>query len=98
MRATNFGDLWFVDHVDLSVEKVLYVVLVVIDASSNLVYASSQKDKNNESTISALAQAIEDLHVSPKAICGDSYFHEELFNRWCDYDNIKSIQLAPNTL
>ena len=31
MRATNFGDLVSIDHVDLSVDKNMYLVLVAID-------------------------------------------------------------------
>ena len=97
MRATNFGDPWFVDHVDLSIEKVLYTILVIIDAASNLIWAYAQKSKSNEETIKTYVRATEDLGVVPRALCGDSYFHEPQFLRWYSYKNVKPIALGPNT-
>ena len=39
MRAEEFGDLWFVDHVDVHVEDKLWQILVITDAMSNLLWA-----------------------------------------------------------
>ena len=97
MRATNFRDLWFVDHVDLSIDKVLYTILVIIDAASNLIWAYAQKSQSIEETIKTYVRATKDLGVVPRAPCGDSYFHEPQFLRWYAYKNIKPIALGPNT-
>ena len=55
-NMSEFGDLWFIDHVDLSVDKVLYTVLVLIDAASNLIWASSQKNKVHDTTINTMGE------------------------------------------
>ena len=62
MRANNFGDLWFVDHVDISVEKVTYTVLVVVDAATNFVWAAPQKNKVLLQTIRTQTTACDDLN------------------------------------
>ena len=63
MRATNFGDLWFIDHVGIRVDKkIIYEVLVLIDAASNLVWARAQPNKLHDTTIDNLDVAIDDLH------------------------------------
>ena len=97
MRATRFGSLIFVDHVELSIEKFLYIVLVAIDASSNLIWAGPQKNKEHPETISTMKDCFNEWHTRPVAICGDSYFHEDAFSRWYASENIKPIALGPNT-
>ena len=37
MRATEFGALWFIDHVEITHKGYAYVVLVIIDAMSNFI-------------------------------------------------------------
>ena len=93
MRATQFGDLWFIDHVDVRVANQWYCVLVVVDAMSNLVWAGPQKSKAHEETIGNLMTAINEMHKCPKAICGDSYFMEKDFLAWYASKNIKHLSL-----
>ena len=54
MRAEAFGDLWFIDHVEIAVDEYLYCVLVIVDAATNLIWAVPQKTKLNNETISLL--------------------------------------------
>ena len=77
MRAVTFGDLWFVDHVEISIDQYLYVVLVVVDAASNLIWAVPQKTKAHDETLGAMTLASDELMIKPKAVCGDQYFHEK---------------------
>ena len=37
MRALSFGDLWFLDHVDISVDQHIYCVLIMVDAATNFI-------------------------------------------------------------
>ena len=97
MRAPNFGDLWFADHVDISVGQYLYHVLVVVDAASNLIWVAPQKHKGEAETISLLMMAYDDLMAKPKALCADSYFHMEAFKRHYWTHNIQPIPLGPHT-
>ena len=57
MRAINFGDLWFLDHVDIGIGAYSYCVLIIIDATSNLLWAGPQKTKDHDETIQAIVTA-----------------------------------------
>eukprot|EP00975_Prorocentrum_lima_P029677 6230323-Prorocentrum_lima.AAC.1 len=52
MRANEFGEWLFIDHVELVVDTERYVVLVVVDGMPNLVWVGPQK--NNDSHTSAV--------------------------------------------
>ena len=54
MRATEFGHLWFIDHVDITYKGYAYVVLVILDAASNLLIVQTQTDKKEHTTMEAL--------------------------------------------
>ena len=89
MRATSCGCLWFVDHVELSVDQYLYLVLVIVDAASNLIRAVPQKTKLHDATLHAMELASDEMMVKPRAICGDQYFHEDKFVRYYRYHCIR---------
>ena len=78
MRANAFGDLWFVDHVDITIQqepqgpKRIYPALIVLDACSNLLWAGSQSSKSADETLRNMIQCADEGMVKPKAICGDS--------------------------
>jgi len=97
MRAETAGDLWFIDHVDIGIDGIMYLVLIVVDAASNLVWAGAQKNKLHVETIATLNRCINELNCKPKAICGDNYFHEEEFKKWYQYHGIRPIELGPFT-
>ena len=97
MRATNFGDLVFVDHVDIGIDKYKYCVLVAVDASSNLLWAQSQKNKEHDETIFWIRKCAKEWNVRFKALCADAYFHEPRFKAYYNYNGIKAIALGPNT-
>eukprot|EP00975_Prorocentrum_lima_P052696 11044272-Prorocentrum_lima.AAC.1 len=61
MGATEFGDLLLIDHVELVVETERYLVLVVVDGMSNLVWVGPQEDKTQEETIRTLLQCKDEL-------------------------------------
>eukprot|EP00975_Prorocentrum_lima_P024703 5190802-Prorocentrum_lima.AAC.1 len=60
MRATEFGELMFIDHVEL-VDKEHLLVLVVVDGMSNFVWVGPPKNKTQEETIRALLQCKDEL-------------------------------------
>ena len=98
MRAVNKGDLVFLDHVDISVDGQVYVVPIVVDAASNLLAAYAQKDKKFTSTQEAIKQCFFDWNLHFKAVCADSYFHEEPdWPKFWAFYNVKQIPLGPNT-
>ena len=48
IRATNFGDVVFVDHAEIQLRKSKYVVLLVLDGASNLLWATAQTSLSNK--------------------------------------------------
>jgi len=97
MRATTPGDLVFVDHVDISIDNMLYCILICIDAASNLIWAGAQSNKEHSETRAAMQRCFDEWHLKPRAICGDSYFMESDFKEWYAFHGIKPIELGPHT-
>ena len=54
IRATNFGDVFFVDHAEIQLRKNKYMVLLILDGATNLLWATAQNSLNNKETIQAL--------------------------------------------
>jgi len=79
IRATNFGDVIFVDHAEIQLRKSKYVVLLVLDGASNLLWVTAQSSLSNKETIQALRLWIDETHCMPKAIVGDEAFFQEDF-------------------
>ena len=72
IRATNFGDVIFVDHAEIQLIKSKYVVLLVLHGASNLLWATAQSSLNNTETIQALRLWTD--NCMPKAVVGDEAF------------------------
>ena len=97
LRAETFGDLWFLDHVDVSVDQYIYCVLVIVDAATNFIWAAPQKSKLHNETLAVIEQAFTDLNCRPKAVCADNYFMEKDFMQFYKYWGIRDIPLGPHT-
>ena len=54
MCASEFGDVIFVDHQQIQFRTANYVVLLVLDGATNLLWVTAQKTLLPEETISAL--------------------------------------------
>ena len=50
IRATNFGDIIFMDHCEVNVLGTNYYVLIILDGATHLVWAAPQKDLGEELT------------------------------------------------
>ena len=79
IRATNFGDVIFVDHAEIHLGKSKYVVLLVLDGASNLLWATAQNSLNNKETIQALRLWSDEHNCMPEAIVGDEAFFKKTF-------------------
>ena len=79
IRATNFGDVIFVDHAEIQLRKSKYVVLLVLDGASNLLWATAQSSLNDKETIQALRLWSDENNCMPKAVVGDEAFFQEDF-------------------
>jgi hypothetical protein len=97
LRAQNFGDLIFVDHAELAVEDHRYLVLLVLDASSNLLWARAQNTKEDEETLENLRMWMDHHQCCPKALCSDMAFNTPPFQRFYAFHKIRPIPTGPRT-
>ena len=97
MRATDFGALWFIDHVEITYKGYAYVVLVIIDAMSNLLIVQTQPDKKESSTTETLKLTFTTWNVRPGNVCADDYFMTPSWRRWYHFQGINPIPLGPHT-
>ena len=79
IRASNFGDVIFVDHAEVMLRKNKYMVLLVLDGATNLLWATAQSSLSNKETIQALRLWSDENNCMPKAIVGDDAFFQEDF-------------------
>ena len=79
IRATNFGDVIFVDHAEIHLGKSKYVVLLVLDGASNLLWATAQSSLNNKETIQALRLWSDETTVCLKPLLAMKPFSEKTF-------------------
>ena len=54
IRASNFGDVIFVDRAEIMLRSNKYMVLLVLDGATNLLWATAQSSLNNKETIQCL--------------------------------------------
>ena len=97
IRATNFGDVIFVDHAEIQLRKGKYVVLLVLDGASNLLWATAQTSLSNKETIQALRLWTDENLRMPKAIVGDEAFFQEDFMTYYRTHGIKECHCVSRT-
>ena len=85
MRATKLGDLLFIDHVEIRREGKSWLVLIVTDAASNLMWAGPHPAGTGytiKNTIKLLNLCFDQWQIKPGAIVGDSYFMSRRWMNW----------------
>ena len=97
IRATNFGDVIFVDHAETQLRKSKYVVLLVLDGASNLLWATAQTSLSNKETSQALRLWTDENHCMPKAIVSDEAFFQEDFLTYYRTHGIKECPCGSRT-
>ena len=79
IRASNFGDVIFVDHAEIMLRSNKYMVLLVLDGATNLLWAVAPSSLSNKETIQCLRLWTDENNCMPKAIVGDEAFFQEDF-------------------
>ena len=99
-RAYLFGDIWFIDHVKVTIGTHHYIVFVVVDAATNFIMAEPQRAEGHEHSMEVLRKIMDDNHCTPKAIMGDDEFFERSAAReWQDFFRslgVRQISQGPN--
>ena len=98
IRSTNFGDVIFVDHAEIQLRKNKYMVLLVLDGATNLLWATAQNSLNNKETIQALRLWSDEHNCMPKAVVGDEAFFPEDFLTYYRTYGIKECPCGSRTL
>ena len=96
-RASNFGDVILADHAEIQLRKSKYVVLLVLDGASNLLWATAQSSLNNKEPIQALRLCGDENNCMPKAVVGDEAFFPEDFLTYYRTHGIKECPCGSRT-
>ena len=97
IRASVFGDVIFVDHCEIELKKKKYVVLLVLDGATNLLWATAQNSLDKKETLVDLREWNEQNSCIPKAIVGDEAFFSDEFNEYYKFHGIKALPCGPRT-
>ena len=97
MRANNFGDLWFMDHVTITLADVKFLVIIVVDASSNLLWAGPQVSGTIAATVEQFERCQSELNERPTCIVADSFFMTRKWKTYWRAQGIKWIDLGDHT-
>jgi hypothetical protein len=54
LRATNFGDLIFIDHCNVRIKEKDYIVLIVLDGATHFLWAEGVPSKGEEDAMAAM--------------------------------------------
>ena len=97
LRASEFGDLLFVDHCEVSIQKVKCNVFLTLDAATSLLWSTVQKNREAETTVEAIREWMDTHSCVPKSICADMAFQTPEFKRFYIFHKINPIATGPRT-
>ena len=97
LRANNFGDLVFVDHLQVPQGEALHFVLVVLDGATNLLWSAPQKTKGTEETMDILREWMDNFQCVPKCMVADMAFATKDLDRFYRHWGIHLVTLGPRT-
>ena len=97
IRASVFGDVVSVDHCEIELKKKKYVVLLVLDGATNLLWATAQNSPDKKETLTHLRSWNEQNNCIPKAIVGDEAFFSDEFLEYYKFHGIKDLPCGPRT-
>ena len=98
IRASVFGDVIFVDHCEIELKKKKkYVVLLVLDGATNLLWATAQNSLDKKETLVHLREWNEQNNSIPNAIVGDEAFFSDELNEYYKFHGIKALPCGPRT-
>jgi hypothetical protein len=97
IRATTFGEIIFADHCVIDHSGNKYLVLLILDGATNLLWANVQAAETASETISNMRSWIEDNNCMPKGIVADEKFHTSSFTEFYRFHGIIPYPLGPRT-
>ena len=97
IRAQNFGDLIFADHAEIQHACQKFLVLLVLDGATNLLWARPQRDLKAEETLEGFREWMEHHSCVPKALVADMAFMGPVYQTFYRFHNIRAIPTGPRT-
>ena len=97
LRASSFGDLIFVDHAEINYGMNSYLVLLVIDGATNLLWATALASLDAPETLGAFRLWIDENNCMPKGIVGDQAFFTDPFMNFYRFHGISPYPCGPRT-
>ena len=97
LRASSFGDLIFVDHAEILYGTTLYLVLLIIDGATNLLWATALTTLEVPETLCAFRLWIEENNCMPKGVVGDQAFFQDMFMDFYKFHGITPYPCGPRT-
>ncbi len=97
MRAEKFGDLLFVDHLELTWLGTKYAVLLMLDGATHLLWARPQQTLSAEDTLQGFREWMDHNQCIPRVIVSDMAFTTVPFVTFYAYHGIRNIATGPRT-
>jgi hypothetical protein len=97
LRAINLGDLVFADHAEIHHEDQKYVVLLILDGATNLLWARPQQDLKAESTLESFRDWMDHHNCIPKTVVADMAFMGPVYQTFYRFHSIKTMPTGPRT-
>jgi hypothetical protein len=79
LRAENFGDMIFVDHCEVTLNKDKYLVFIILDGATNLLWARPQRTAEASDTLDGLRDWMDTHQCVPKHLVADVGFNSPEF-------------------
>ena len=92
LRATEFGDLVFIDHGSIKVNRLLFQFLIIVDAATMFIQVYAIKSTGIDESISCVRDFLDTFHCKPRSLVGDSAFQ---VGEWPTFYRKNGIKLIP---
>ena len=97
LRASSFGDLVFVDHAEINLGQKSYLVLLMLDGATNLLWATAQATLDSSETLNAFRNWTEENNCIPKGVVGDTAFFTDVFMDYYKFHGITPYPCGSRT-
>ncbi len=97
LRAHNFGDLIFVDHLMVSHGDGHCYIFIVLDGATNMVWAVPTRTKTPEEAMEALREWMDNKDCRPKHLVADRAFATGDMDRFLCHYNIQFMDIGART-
>ena len=97
IRAHNFGDVVFIDHAEVRVKEKKFLLLLVLDGATSLLWVSPQNTMLSSETIERLREWIDCHYCRPKTVVADMAFSHPDFRTFFAFQGINLITTGART-